>query len=264
MESETFDDGEKCLGENIADSGGLGLAFMAYKTWAARNGREPRLKGLEKYSPEQLFFIRYGAGWCDVAPFGNLNMTIHGEDPHAVNRMRSIGATQNSRAFAKVWGCAEGAPMNPPVSEKCELWGIDMDDDESPTSGGDDTPEIPGGGSDDGGDDTSGETPVIPDKPDHTDHSSEKFDGEYHLKSDFEEHVVKITIHQGRWSGYAMPTHIISGTVRCGATKCHLSGTDGSKIVDVGSLDLSYATVTLTLQNGRSRLYYISKIIRQS
>mmetsp|Transcript_41463 Transcript_41463/g.111344 ORF Transcript_41463/g.111344 Transcript_41463/m.111344 type:complete len:143 (+) Transcript_41463:44-472(+) len=142
--------------------------------------------------------------------------------------------------------------MNPPVSDKCELWGIDMGD--SPTSGGDDTPEIPGGG----------EPPEIPDKPDHTDHSTKAFDGEYHLKSDLDSNFVKITINQGRWSGYAMPTHIVSGTVRCGATRCHLSGTDGSKIVDVGSMDLSYATVTLKLQNGRDRVYYIRKIIRQS
>merc|ERR1719356_1629475 len=259
MQSETFDDGEKCLGENIADSGGLGLAFMAYKTWQSRNGEEKRLPGLEKYSPEQLFFMRYGAGWCDARTTAQLDHQISTEDPHSVSRMRSVGAAQNSRAFAKVWGCAEGTPMNPKVSDKCELWGIDMAD--SPTAG-DDTPEIPGGGSD-GGHDTPGETPVIPDKPDLPQHDSKKFDGEYHLKSDLDSNLVKITINQGRWSGYAMPTHVISGTVRCGATKCHLSGEDGSKIVDVGSLDLSYATVTLKLKNGRSRLYYINRIIRQ-
>lgn len=47
------------MGENIADNGGLHSALLAYRKYEAKNGPEPRLPGLEQYSPEQLFFIAF-------------------------------------------------------------------------------------------------------------------------------------------------------------------------------------------------------------
>jgi len=188
-----YDNGKKCLGENIADSGGLGLAFLAYKNWVARNGRELRLPGLEKFSPEQLFFMRYGAGWCDVADFAKLNHTVNSSDPHSVARMRSVGAVQNSRAFGRVFGCEVGARMNPPVPQKCELWGIDASD-----------PLQPG---------TPARTPAPPSEEHKPTPAPVKqaYDGKYVLDSGQggpESLQPTITIHQGRWSGQLLPTGV--------------------------------------------------------
>ncbi len=51
--------GEQTQGENIADNGGLHESFRAYLDSVEANGEEPRLPGLDQYSPEQTFFISY-------------------------------------------------------------------------------------------------------------------------------------------------------------------------------------------------------------
>ncbi len=51
--------GKLTIGENIADNGGLHESFRAYMNSKVVFGEEPRLPGLESYTPEQLFFISY-------------------------------------------------------------------------------------------------------------------------------------------------------------------------------------------------------------
>lgn len=124
--TEIHDNGTKCLGENIADSGGLGLAAMAYQRWQKRRGAEQGISvGGVFYTAEQLFYLRYGAGSCELASSQQLQEQIMSEDPHSVWRLRVIGAIQNSRGFAKAFQCPMGGPRSMNPKDKCELWGID-------------------------------------------------------------------------------------------------------------------------------------------
>ncbi|KAK6734584.1 hypothetical protein RB195_018025 [Necator americanus] len=51
--------GKLTQGENIADNGGIKQAFKAYKNYLLDHGEEMRIKGLEQYNNEQMFFLGY-------------------------------------------------------------------------------------------------------------------------------------------------------------------------------------------------------------
>ncbi|XP_008940990.1 PREDICTED: endothelin-converting enzyme-like 1, partial [Merops nubicus] len=55
--------GKHTLGENIADMGGLKLAYYAYQKWVREHGPEHPLHHL-KYTHDQLFFIAFAQNWC--------------------------------------------------------------------------------------------------------------------------------------------------------------------------------------------------------
>lgn len=85
----------------------------------AINGREPRLPGLEKYSPEQLFFLSYANMWCGKQTPQSLKQQIL-NGPHSPERFRVLGTLSNSFDFAKHYQCPKGSFMNRP--RKCILW----------------------------------------------------------------------------------------------------------------------------------------------
>lgn len=70
-------DGNRTLGENICDSGGLAHAWTAYKTSKALDGRpngvEYRLPGVN-YTDDQLFFITFGQ--VSTYPFTSVVLKI--------------------------------------------------------------------------------------------------------------------------------------------------------------------------------------------
>ncbi|KAF9933257.1 hypothetical protein FBU30_006025 [Linnemannia zychae] len=116
--------GEQTLGENIADNGGVKYAFQAWKEAYASDPqgitrKNYKLPGLEKYTPEQLFFISYGRIWCEKNTPERLVDQINTDD-HSPAKWRIIGGVQNSPDFAKAFGCQPNSLMNP--VDKCSLW----------------------------------------------------------------------------------------------------------------------------------------------
>ncbi|XP_038216679.1 neprilysin-2 [Zerene cesonia] len=111
--------GVNTQGENIADNGGIKEAYYAYAAWTRRHGDEPRLPGLEKYSPRQMFWLSAANTWCSVYRNEAIKMRIT-TGFHAPGRFRVRGPLSNMDEFAADFACPPHAPMNPPA--KCKVW----------------------------------------------------------------------------------------------------------------------------------------------
>jgi endothelin-converting enzyme/putative endopeptidase len=109
--------GKLTLGENIADQGGLRLAYAAMQ--AAQRGK-PGEKVLG-FTAEQQFFLGFAQAWCTKMrePYARLLVTT---DPHSPARFRVNGPLSNSAEFARAFACAEGAPMVRAAAKRCEVW----------------------------------------------------------------------------------------------------------------------------------------------
>lgn len=111
-----FMDGKLTLGENIADLGGLTVAYDAYMKSLEDNGRPDNIDG---FTPEQRFFLGWAQVWAVKATkeFEQLQVTT---DPHAIARWRVNGPMSNMPQFAKAFGCKEKQPMVRPNT--CLIW----------------------------------------------------------------------------------------------------------------------------------------------
>ncbi|KAI9486799.1 MAG: hypothetical protein EXX96DRAFT_474168 [Benjaminiella poitrasii] len=116
--------GKFTLGENLADNGGLGEAYVAWKQRydsdkGSKRFNNVRLPGLDDLTPEHLFFVNFGRVWCNKVTPAQAKKGVL-TDEHSPAKWRVNGAVQNSNYFAEVFQCPVGSPMNP--AHKCELW----------------------------------------------------------------------------------------------------------------------------------------------
>lgn len=104
--------GTQTLGENIADAGGLHLAFDSWKR--QQNVSEVTIPGLERFTPEQMFYIAYATLWCENASPEATAQRLQ-TDEHSPSSARIVAVTANSRGFKAAFNC----PVKEPT---CELW----------------------------------------------------------------------------------------------------------------------------------------------
>uniref|UniRef100_A0A663DZY9 Membrane metalloendopeptidase like 1 n=1 Tax=Aquila chrysaetos chrysaetos TaxID=223781 RepID=A0A663DZY9_AQUCH len=110
--------GISTLGENIADNGGVRQAYKAYLKWLEREGKEPKLPGLN-LSHKQLFFLNFAQVWCGSYRPEYASQSIK-TDVHSPLKYRVMGSLQNFEAFSEVFHCKKGTAMHP--VEKCRVW----------------------------------------------------------------------------------------------------------------------------------------------
>ncbi len=110
--------GELTAGENIADTGGVKLAYEAYKTWRAAQTTPP-IANVEGYSDDQLYFLAYAQSWCDKATPQRLETMAH-SNPHSPPMWRVNGVIVNQPAFGAAFKCAAKTPMN--TGKQCAVW----------------------------------------------------------------------------------------------------------------------------------------------
>ena len=111
--------GRASVGENIADNGGVKIAYEAYKEWTDRNMvTEPRLPGLD-YNPQQMFWISAANIWCSKYRPEFLKNSLL-TDSHSPTEFRIVGTFSNMKIFSKDFNCPIGSGMNP--IKKCTVW----------------------------------------------------------------------------------------------------------------------------------------------
>ena len=107
--------GKLTLGEDVADLGGLILAYMA---WQDQN-KDKKLEPIEGFTPEQRFFIGYGQSWCtnERDETKRLRATV---DPHSPEKYRANGVVSNMPEFQQAFQCKPGSPMV--RQNRCRVW----------------------------------------------------------------------------------------------------------------------------------------------
>jgi putative endopeptidase len=109
--------GERTQGENIADLGGLKIAYAALQKALAG---KPRVK-IDGFTPEQRFFLSFATVWCGAIRPEALRMRIK-TDPHSPFEFRCNGPLSNMDEFAAAFDVPEGAPMRRPAAERVSIW----------------------------------------------------------------------------------------------------------------------------------------------
>jgi predicted metalloendopeptidase len=111
-------DGELTIGENIADSAGLAIAYDAYRI-ALGHRPAPVLDG---FSGDQRFFIGFARTWASEPITTQTGITQALADTHAPDRWRVIGAVANQDAFYTAFRVRKGDAMFLSPAERTRLW----------------------------------------------------------------------------------------------------------------------------------------------
>jgi putative endopeptidase len=109
--------GELTEGENIADLGGLKIAYAALQKELAG---KPRVL-IGGFTPEQRFFISYAMDSRSKWRPELLRLIVQ-TDPHSPDEFRVNGPLSNLDEFAKAFNVPEGAPMRRPAAERVSIW----------------------------------------------------------------------------------------------------------------------------------------------
>lgn len=109
--------GELTLGENIADLGGVSLAYEALQRSLA--GKERKL--IDGFTPEQRFFLSWAQVWRTNMRENALRQQV-AVDPHSPGNIRAIGPLVNVQPFYDAFGIKEGDPMWRKPEDRSKIW----------------------------------------------------------------------------------------------------------------------------------------------
>jgi putative endopeptidase len=107
--------GKLTLGEDVADLGGLILAYLAWKA----DTKGQNLPAIDGLTPDQRFFVGYGQSWCGETrdESKRLRATV---DPHSPEKYRTNGVVSNMPEFQQAFHCQAASPM---VNQnRCRVW----------------------------------------------------------------------------------------------------------------------------------------------
>ncbi len=111
--------GKLTLGENIADLGGLNVAYDALQVALKKNPAE-NVK-IDGYTEDQRFFLNFARVWRgNILP--QRQEVLLNADPHAPAMFRAIAAPSNMPAFAAAFQCKSGDEMVRGGDAQVKIW----------------------------------------------------------------------------------------------------------------------------------------------
>ncbi|HEY6867052.1 MAG TPA: M13 family metallopeptidase [Candidatus Eisenbacteria bacterium] len=109
--------GKLTLGENLADLGGLSIAYGAFEKTLKGKSRKP----IDGFTPEQRFFLSYAQIWRQNSRPEALKLRIN-TDPHSPGMFRCNGPLSNMPEFAQAFDLKDGEPMVRPAAVRAKIW----------------------------------------------------------------------------------------------------------------------------------------------
>ena len=112
--------GELTQGENIADIGGVKLAYAALQK-ALDKHPEERTKKIDGLTPEQRFFLSFAAIWRSKIRDEDQKLRLN-TDPHSPAQFRVNGPLSNLPEFQQAFNIPDGSPMVRPADKRVNIW----------------------------------------------------------------------------------------------------------------------------------------------
>ena len=109
--------GSLTQGENLADIGGLAIAYQAFKN-TPQGKSDVKIDG---YTPDQRFFLSFAQVWRIKNSDETMRMRIN-VDPHSPEHYRTDGPLSNTPAFYKAFGVKPGDKMYRDEKDMVKVW----------------------------------------------------------------------------------------------------------------------------------------------
>lgn len=118
-----YANGQYTLGENIADQGGLRIAYTAFldsqkKKGVDINSEEAKIDGLD---PSQVFYMNFANLWANNIRDEEIRRLTIG-DVHSLGKNRVNVSLKNIQPFFEAFGISEGDAMYLPAEEQVIIW----------------------------------------------------------------------------------------------------------------------------------------------
>ncbi|GLQ49689.1 M13 family metallopeptidase [Dyella flava] len=112
--------GQLTLGENIADLGGMSVAYDALQNALKKNPAEAQEK-IDGYTQDQRYFLSWARVWRNNIREKQAELYLN-IDPHAPASLRAIAAPSNMPAFADAFQCKPTDPMVRSGDKQVKIW----------------------------------------------------------------------------------------------------------------------------------------------
>ena len=109
--------GKLTLGENLADHGGLQVAYQAFLNVT----KDAPLPDKDGFTPQQRFFLAYATVWANNIRDEEIRVRTK-SDPHSLGRWRVNGTLPHINSWYEAFGVKEGDKMFVPANERVDIW----------------------------------------------------------------------------------------------------------------------------------------------